>query len=422
MRCHILLIAILGLFQLPLCAQDSLLLPEPRVVPLEDLILEALARNPAILASIEGIEVSNAMERQTGVVDPPELTFRRREMPGFRWSDAMASEWELMQMIRFPSKYATDRRIGLLQADHAHHESEEVVNTVLRDLRQMYAELWFVQQRQVLEVENLRLTQRLGEIAAARYRVGKATRSDMLMAEMLRTASVNSVIEMRQMELGLKARISGMLDRQPKDTIGYAVVSEYPKLTVPLDTLLAWARITRPMLVHDSLGVQEQEEMLTSARQDYLPDFRFGVGYMDSDMEMFGGWTISAGITLPIMPWSLGKAGAGVEAATHRRNRARESYASTLNMVLSDVRAAYLEVTGQLQRIRNIGGSMLPAAEQALRSSLSLYQDGETDYPMVHQAYTAFLAAQTDYFLTRMDFEKSIAKLRFATGYNGELP
>ncbi len=420
MRYQIPLMAFLLLFQFHSSAQDSLMIPEPRVVPLEDLVMEALARNPAILGSVEGIHVANAMERQMGVLDPPELNFRRKEMPGFRWSEEMATELELMQMVRFPSKYATERRIGALRAEHAHHESEEIVNTVLLELRRMYAELWYVQQRQVLEQENQRLTRRLGEIASARYRVGKASRNDMLMAEVLRTASANSVIEMRQLELGLKARISGILDRHTKDTIGFAVVSEDPALDVPLDTLLAWTQVTRPMLVHDSLRIAEQEELLTSARQEYLPDFRFGVGYMDSEMEMFRGWTVSAGITLPFVPWSLGKAGAGVEAATHERNRGRESYASTRNMVFSEVRAAYEEVTGQLQRMRNIGGSMLPAAEQALRSSLSLYQDGEIDYPMVHQAYTAFLDAQTDYFMTRMDFEKSIARLRFATGFNGE--
>ncbi len=222
------------------------------------------------------------------------------------------------------------------------------------------------------------------------------------------------------MELGLKARLSALLARQPGDTIGYAVVSETPAFDVPLDTMLAMTRATRPMLIHDSLGVREQEEMLATAKQEYLPDLRLGVSYMDSRDLMFQGWTLTAGITLPFFPWSLGKTAGGVEEAEHRILQAEESYASTRFNVIAEVRSAWYDVTGKLGQLRNIGASMLPAAEQALKSSLSLYQTGEADYLMVHQAYVSFLAAQTEYFLTRMEFEKSIAKLRFATGYNGD--
>ncbi len=401
-------------------AQDSLLIPEPQVVPLEDLITEALARNPVVLGSIEKISIVLARERQAGVLDPPQLTYIRNEMPEFRWPDAHSTEWELMQMVKFPSKYSTENRIGEIQSEHSHHEAQETVNEVLFEIRQMYAELWYVQQRSVLLHENLRITERLKDVAAARYQVGAATRNDMLMAEMLRTTTLNLMIELRQAELGLKSRLAAILDRQQKDTLGYAVVPEEPTFNVLLESVLSLTMATRPVLIHDSLGILEQEEMLTSASQGYLPDLRLGVSYMDSDDEMFNGWSVTAGITLPFFPWTLGKTAGGVEEAEHRVNLARESYASTRNNVIAEVRASWFETTGRLTQLKNIASSMLPAAEQALKSSLSLYQNGETEYLMVHQAYTSFLEAQTEYFLTRMEFEKSIAKLRFTTGYNGD--
>jgi outer membrane protein TolC len=403
-----------------LLAQDSLMLPEPRVVTLDDLISEALARNPTVLASLERIPIADLKAKQSGIPDPPELTFRRKEMPGFRWSGAMGSEWELSQVVRFPSKYASESRLGEIQAEHAHHESQEIVNTVLLDLRETYAELWYVQQRLVLENETLRLTERLREVAASRYKVGSATRNDMLMAEMLRTTSVNTLIDLRQGELGLKARLSAILDRQPGDTIGYAVISEEPVFDTPLDTLLAMTRSMRPMLMHDSLGIGEQEEMLTSARQEYYPDLRLGVSYMNGDLDMFRGWTVSAGITLPFVPWSIAKSGAGVEEAEYRVKQARESYESEWETVTGAVRETWLDLTGKLEQLHNFQSSMLPAADQALRSGLARYQDGQEDYQSVHQAYTAYLAAQTDYFRTRLEFETSLAKLRFETGYNGD--
>lgn len=400
-------------------AQDTLFVPEPVVVPLDDLVTEALARNPAILGAIERISAANALAGQTGTLDSPELTYRRKEMPGFRWRDAMSSEWELMQMLRFPTKYATERTIGDIQAEHAHHETEEIVNSVLLELRENYAELWFVQQRTIIERENLRLTERLREIAASRYRVGLGARNEMLMADMLRTGTMNSLLQLRQTELGLKARLSALLDRRPADTLGYAVVDENPAFGLTVDSLLALTRSTRPMLIHDSLGILERQEMLSSAKQAYLPDFRLGVSYMDSEMEMFTGWSVSAGITLPFAPWTLGRTGSGVEEAEHRLLQAEKGYASTVNMVEADVRAAWLDVTGALQRMDNVGKRMLPSAEQALASSLTEYEAGTADYAVVHQAYQALTGAQTEYFSIRLEYERSLARLRFATGYNG---
>lgn len=410
---------VLLLFRGPAPGQDSLVIPEPQILPLADLEMEALARNPAILASLEGISEADARARRSGTVDPPEFTWRRMEMPGFRWREAMANEFELMQMFRFPTKYGTESDVEAIRAEHAHHEAEEVVNMVLYEVREGYAELWYLQQRQALQTENLRLAGRLREIADARYRVGSAGRQDALMAEMLRTGAANTLIDLRQRELAVKARLQALLGRRSADTLGYAVVDEAPAFDRPIDSLIALARRTRPMLIHDSLGIREEKTMLSAARQEYLPDLRIGVAYKDSEHELFTGWMVSAGITLPFVPWNLGRLGAGVAEGEHRVRRSAEQYSSTRTKVEAEVRAAHLGLTGALRRLGNIGNSSLPAAEQALAVSLSLYQEGQTDYPMVHQAYAAFLGAQEEYFMTRMEFETAVARLRLATGYNG---
>jgi cobalt-zinc-cadmium efflux system outer membrane protein len=419
MRYLVWTIGILMVVAVPAASQDSLLLPEPAVLSLQDLEAEALAVNPTMNAALDRITGAEARIGGEGLLDPPQLSYRRNSMPGFRWGENMSSEWELMQMIRFPSKYGTDRELAEIQAEHTHHQVEETVNNVLYRLRVAYADLWYIQQKTVLERENLRIAERVRSIAEARYGVGRSTRNETLMADMLRTRVRNNLIDLRQSELGLKALLSSILNRQPRDTIGYAVVSESPEFSVPLDTLLSIADRVRPMLVHSSMGIDEREVMLSRARQGYLPDLRLGVMYMDSRMDGFGGWGVSATVTLPFAPWSLGGPASAVDESEAMLNEARNSYDATKNDVSASVKEAFLRVSSNLERMKNIADTILPDAEQSLRVSLGLYQNGEAGYETVHQAYSAYVESQDEYFKTRLGYEHSLADLRLATGYNG---
>jgi len=419
MRYLVWTIGILIIVTVPAQSQDSLLLPEPTVLSLEDLEAEALAVNPAIMAALDRITGGTARIGAEGLLDAPELTYRRKSMPGFRWGDNMTSEWELTQMIRFPSKYGTDRSLAETQSEHTHHQAEEIVNTVLYRLRKAYADLWYVQQKTVLEKENLRITDRVRKIAEARYDVGKSTRNESLMADMLHTRTLNNLIDLRRSELGVKAILGSILNRRPRDTIGYAIISEDPAFPMSLDTLLSLADRIRPMLVHKSMGITEREILLSRSKQMYLPDLRLGVMYMDSRMEGFGGWGISATISLPFAPWSLGRPGASVEEAEAMVSDARNSYEAMKNDVTASVQEAFLRVNAHLEMMKNIARTILPDAEQSLRVSLSLYQNSEVGYETVHQAYTALLNSQDEYFRARLDYEHSLADIRFATGYNG---
>ncbi len=419
MRYLVWTIGILVVYAAPARSQDSLLLPEPAVLSLQELEAEALAVNPTMRAVLDRITGAEARVGAEGLPDAPELSYRRKSMPGFSWGESMTSEWELTQKIRFPGKYGTDKELAEIQAAHTHHEGEETVNTVLHRLRRDYANLWFIQQKIVLENENLRITERVLGIARARYGVGGSKRNEVLMAEMLRTEVRNNLLDLRQTELGLKARIGSILNRQPRDTIGYAVISEEPGFAVPLDTLLSIADRLRPMLVHKSMRIDEREAILVRARQDYLPDLRLGVTYTDSKLSGMKGWGVSATMTLPFAPWSLGRTGSVVEESEARVNEALNSYEAMKNDVHAEVREAYLRVNAHMERMHNIASTILPDAEQSLRVSLALYQNSEAGYETVHQAYSAYIRSQGDYFRTRLEYELSLVDLRFATGYNG---
>ena len=114
---------------------DSVILGEPETLDLQFLIGEAMIRNPEIQAAVHQMDVMGAKVPQMNALDDPEIKFMSEEMPGFDFSRPMYRRIELMQMIRFPTKYSEQGKLALIRAEHAHHSHLEKANEVVSAIK-----------------------------------------------------------------------------------------------------------------------------------------------------------------------------------------------------------------------------------------------------------------------------------------------
>jgi cobalt-zinc-cadmium efflux system outer membrane protein len=396
---------------------DSIVIPESQTLDLEFLVIEATMNNPEIQASSHQMDVMDAKVPQVSSLDDPELKFTSEGMPGFNFNQAMFHRLELMQMFRFPTKLSTQGKLAEIQAEHAHHDHQEKVIEVLEKLKMAYYELWFVQQNIVLTQENIRLMNQFAQIALTKYGVGLVPQQDVLKAQVEIAMMSNELVTLRQQELSMKAMLMAILNREPKDTLGFAVIPEDIEFSATLDSLERLALQVRPMLTHDSLAIQESQTELSLAKQEYLPDFKIGIERMTSPIDGFGGWSVSAGITLPFTPWTIGKASARKDEASAAILRSTASYNSSKNMVLSSVKDLYYKVMASKKQLETYQAVILPQAEQSLGASRTAYQTGTTNFLMLIDAYRTLVMITKDYFMTRMQFEQAVAGLERAVGY-----
>lgn len=402
-----------------LAQEDSVVVSESRTEDLEFLVFEVLLNNPEIQAASYQMEVMEGKARQAGTLDDPELRYFREEMPGFRWNQAMIDRIELMQMVRFPTKLYAESKIAGIQAEHAHHDHLEKINEVLAKLKSVYYELWFVQQNTVLARENIRLMKQFSKIAETKYAVGDASQQDALKARVEVAKMENDLISLRQRELGAKAMLMAILNRAAQDTIGFAVIPEEVVFAPTLDTLKALAIVNRPMVKHDSLGIDENRSVVSLARQEYLPDLKFGLEYMSGPLFGTRTWTVSAGITLPFAPWTLGKASGRVQEAQAMTQRSIAIYNTTRNMVLSNVSELYYKAEASKRQLDTYRTRILPQAQHSLDASITAYQTGKTDFLMLLDAYRTLIELRMEYYMLRMQFEQTVAELEWAVGYQG---
>jgi cobalt-zinc-cadmium efflux system outer membrane protein len=381
-----------------------------------DLVEESLDRNPEIEAARQQMAVMGAKITQEASLPPPELIFMREGMPSFRYSDAMLSRIEIMQMLQFPAKLATRRELAEINADHAHHDHMEKEFDVLYRLKSAYAELWYVQQSIELTRRNGELIQEALAVVRARYGAGSAGEEEFLKTSVESARNDNLVVSLRQREIGMKSMIMAILDRADGDTLGTAVMPDSLLLNVSLETLIARGMEYRPMLQHDSLAVVEQKTLLAAARQEYIPDIRIGLQYMNAPLTGFNGWTVTAGITLPFVPWTLGARVSRIDESEAGISRAAAVLAVSRAMVRAEIRDRYSRAVADRHQVEVYRTTMLPQTHGALRSALAAYRSGRGDLLMVLDSCRMLRDLTMEELMLRMDFARSIAGLEQEIG------
>ncbi len=396
--------------------QDSVNVPEPVELDLQFLTVEALMNNLEIKSELQKMDVMEARVQQAGSLDAPELRFLQEAMPDFRFNQAMYSRFELSQTIPFPVKLGKREDLSRIEADHAHHEHLEKVNEVLSGLKSAYYELWFVQQNTILDGENARLLNQFVTIARARYGVGESSQQDVLKGQVELHMVENDLITLRQRELSVKAMMMSILNRSPRDTLGFAVIPDEIVFEARLDSLLHWAMDNRPMIVHDSLSIAQRQLSLSLAKLDYWPDFKVGLERLTSPSSDFSGWSVMATVTIPIAPWTLGRTNARIEEASASIDEARSDYTAARNMVAANIKDLYYRIDAGKKQLELYRTAILPEARQSLNASLESYRTGRTDFLMLSDSYRTYVNLTKEYFMLRMQFEQNIGGLEREAG------
>jgi len=362
------------------------------------------------------VDAAHARVGQAGTLDDPELTYMREEMPGFRWNQSEMQKIELMQMFRFPSKLSKETEIAEINAEHSHHAHYEKELEVIARLKSAYYELWFAQQSMALNSENARLLQQFVTIAKTKFGVGDASLQEVLKANVELAKLENQGIILQQHEHSVKAMLMAILNRQPDDTLGVAVLQDSVVFTTILDSLQQGALRLRPMLLHDSLAVEESRALLSLSKREYLPDIKLGIQYVSVPMREFRGWSISAGITLPFAPWTLGKTGARVEEATATISTSSATLNAARNMVMANIKDLYFKAQSAKRQLDSYRTVILPQAQQSLKASMTAYQNARTDFLMLVDAYRTLAELSMESLMVRMQFEQAVAELERQVG------
>jgi cobalt-zinc-cadmium efflux system outer membrane protein len=375
------------------------------------LLHEAIGQNPEIAAEQSRAAMMNERIAQAGTLADPEFTFTQMEFPGLQWNEAMYQNFELMQMIMFPTKLSTQKDIAAAAASSAQWGHTAKVVDIAAQVRSAYAMLWDARTRLVINIENQQLLEQILRTAQTQYSVGQASQQDVLKTsvELARARSDEAVI--RQEITGAESMMHAVLNRPADLPIGTVAMDSLTSLQLPLTALLHYSHEHHPMLSQDSLGIVQSDLMVSMAHQEYIPDFKISVTRETQPMIGVNTWTVMAGITIPFAPWTLGKASARVQEARADRSMRQSMLHADRNMIEAAIRESYARVKAYETQVRAFEQTILPQSRQSLLSSLGEYQSGRSSYLMLLDSYRMNQDMRMEATMARMKYETEIANL-----------
>jgi outer membrane protein TolC len=386
-------------------------------VKLDDLIREALDRNPSVKAAAHAVLAGRARVPQMKSLPDPEVTtgwmgniapysVQRGDPSSYRGIGAM-------QELPFPGKLKLKGEIADREAEALRQDLENTRRNVVAEIKAAYYEYAYYYKAVEITQKDQDLLARLAKIADAQYRVGKGIQQDVLRAQVEQSRLLQRLTVLKQQERTARVRLNTLLNRDPETPIGEPAPIQKPNFPYTLDEIYQMARASDPGLKREQRMVEKSQLAVNLARRDAWPDFKADYMYQERPtLPGMQGFTV--GINVPIFYKT--KQRQEVIEATEDMIGARNQLEDRQNSVNFEAKQQYLSAKASEELVQLYGRAVVPQSSLALDSSISSYEVGKLDFLSVLSNFQTILEYEVDYYEELMNFETALARLEVLVG------
>jgi outer membrane protein TolC len=388
------------------------------VLRLENVMREALEKNPAIASADHALQAQRAKVSQAKAL--PEPTFGVGWMGNIRPFSVQTGDpssyrsVSAMQMLPYPGKRGLRGEIAAKEADASHWDVEAVRRRIVAEVKTAFYDYWYYGKAIQTAQRNRDLLMKLSQIAEARYRVGKAMQADVLRAQVEISLLLQKLTTLEQMRATAEARINALRAHDTDVPLPPAAdISGETPLNYSLDDLYKLARQNDPEYQKMQKMVERNQLALNLAHKDYRPDL--SVGYMYEQRPMLSdmhGFTF----TVDIPAFYKSKQQEEVRQAAEEELSAAGARDSRQNDLFFDLKQDYLAAKASENLLKLYSQAVMPQSSLALESSLAAYQAGNVDFLTVVGNFTTLLNYETDYYRELANHQTALARMEALTG------
>lgn len=387
---------------------------------LDDVYRAVRAANPRIAAARALASAANARTSLAKLPPDPQIQLgvMNYALPSLVPMEVVGmSQLQVMQMVPTAGKLGLAGRVAHSSAAATAERALDVEWSVRSEAAMAFYDLYATRHSLIIARETLRLLRDVLATAEAMYRVGEGRQSDVLRAQVAIARMVEDTLRMTAMQTAMGARLNAVMDRGTAAPLASPRLPGFPVDLLPLDTLLAYAQTTRPMVVaavRELEGAQAQERL---ARREIWPDLVIGAQYGQRGGAMGGTermGSLMVGATLPV--FAKGRQLRMRQESEAMRQMADADVAAMRAATRADVAAAY----ASLVRARNLSAlyrtTVIPQAEAAASSAMAAYRVGSVDFMTVLDGRMTVNTYRQELFALDADQGKAWAELEMLTG------
>jgi outer membrane protein TolC len=391
--------------------------PPEELVSLQELLQEALEKNPGVQGALQRVEALRRRVPQARALPDPQLSAGYMgDIAPFKTQAGDSSSYRqfgVMQEIPYPGKRDLRGKIAEKDVDAETWNLEAVRRRIRAEVALAYYELWAVDKALEITQQNKELLAKLARIAEERYKVGKGLQQDVLRAQVEVSRILQRLTVLRQRRRTLEAQINSLLVRSPDAPLGPLARVEKSVFAYSLEELLQKAVDNFPEIRRQERFIEQNQLAVNLARKNYYPDFSVGWDYQNRPdfPEMYG---LRFTVSLPVFYKSkqrqaLGEASANLAAARHERETIR-------TVLFFQVKEQYLMAKASEELLNLYSKAIVPQSTLALESGLAAYQVGSLDFLSLISNFSNVLDYEISYYEELANYQKALARIEEITG------
>jgi outer membrane protein TolC len=387
-------------------------------VRLGDVVAEALARNPEIVAAQRQYDAARLRPVQAHSLPDPMLSAgynaSGNPLPGAGLGTEPTANIGFMvsQELPYPGKRDLRASIALREADAVFQQIEATRLSVVSRVTQAYYRLAYTYAVSDVLTRNKDILDTLLKVSEGRYAVGQAAQQDVLKAQTQLSVLELRLERVRQERATQEGALNALLNRPANTRIGQPADLQLTMFDAGLETLIAAAGAHAPMLRRDQIMIDRSQIAVEAARREFKPDFAVAGGYyyMGAMPPMY---EVRFDVTLPLR---RARRAAAVAEQLSAAAEARSTYDSSRLSLQSRLEEDFQTASTSARLARLYRDAVLPQARLALESSMTSYQTGAVDFLSVLTTFGSVLEYEMAYFEGLVSYHTAVSRLEEMTG------
>jgi outer membrane protein TolC len=386
---------------------------------LQELLDEALKRNPEVLASQWKATAAKHKVPQVQTLPDP-MFMAGYQNDGFRRYTLAKTEdaqwmFSASQMVPFPGKLALKGEMAARDAEGLAASSETVKLKIRERIKELYYDLFLAHKSIDIIRDKIALFSRVEDAAVARYSAGTGQQQEVLMAQTEKYMLMEREEMQRQRIQALEAMLNTAVGRDVNSPLGRPADPEPAPFDHTMEALLKMAFEHSPELKVREKMIGSADAKLRMAHKEYYPDVTFTGGYANRGNAQFPDmWSLTATVNLPI--FFKTKQEEGVHEAEASLSEARHELEATRLMIASSIRDAYSMLKTAEKLMDLYKNALIPKNYQDFELALAGYVTGQIEAITVISRLRAFFDTELLYWTQLAARQKAIAKHEALTG------
>jgi cobalt-zinc-cadmium efflux system outer membrane protein len=393
---------------------------------LEGYIQEALDRNPGIRQSFARYQAALQKLPQVSALPDPMLSLTQYIRSPETRVGPQTTSVSLSQKLPWFGKLSDQEKIAAKEAAVMRYMVEAKKSDVVRDLKLAYYNLGYIDRAIAINKEDKSVLEHYETLAQARYEQGIGLQQAVVKLQAEITRDQNRLQELAGQRVDLEAALNSLRDLPPAEPVGTVALGAKPAIKINTEDLYGIGRNNRPEIQAALLQIEKNEKRIQLAQKEYWPDVTVGAGFTNvngrsdpagvmnpPDQNGKNIYGVSIGINIPIR---RKKYDAAVAEATQDEQASREGYRDAVNSMEASVRAIGFRVETLDRQIALFEKTLIPQAEQALRSTEAAYSTGEVGVLDLLDSERVLLDVRLSLVKFDSDYMKSLAEMERAIG------